>query len=146
MPTAGQTLRDADVCPLMDSHGMGLWVLKLMPGEQNMWADGHCLARSSQVSSPLSHECVRRAPEAVRERSQGRWAVGVNWERTDHPGEGSHTSWTCLDIVCFSRIPRTGKVNVDLQRKATACLPPVGPGLRTVPVLSFSDKTESAGS
>lgn len=50
---------------------------------------------------------------------------GVSWKRTEHPREDSHTSWSCLDIaiVCFSRIPRTGKVNVDMQGRAT-CLPP----------------------
>lgn len=120
MPTAGQALRHADVFLLMDNHRKGLWVLKLMPGEQNTWADGHRLARSSQVSSPLSHEWVcQEGTRGGQGKVTGQMGCGVNWERTDCPGEGSHISWTCLDIVCFSRIPRTGKVNVDVQRKST---------------------------
>lgn len=30
------------------------------------------------------------------------------------PGKDSHTSWRCPGIVRFSRIPRTGKVNVGV--------------------------------
>lgn len=91
-----------------------------------MRGDGHLLAQISQVSFPLSHEWVCREDPRRSGKVAGQMGCRVMWERTDSPGEGSHTSWTCLDIVCFSRIPRTGKVNVDLQGRAT-CLPQYGP-------------------
>lgn len=69
--------------------------------------------------------CVGRTRDG-QGKVAGQMGCRVMWERTDSPGEGSHTSWTCLDIVCFSRIPRTGKVIVDLQGRAT-CLPQYGP-------------------
>jgi hypothetical protein len=96
-----------------------------------MRGDGHPQARCSQVSSPLSHEWVCREDTRGGQRMvTGQMGCGVNWERTDRcPGEGSHTSWTCQHIVCFSRIPRIGKVNVGMQGRATTRLPPVWPGL-----------------
>ena len=49
---------------------------------------------------------------------EGRWADGL-WAELGKdglpPGKDNHTSWSCLGIVHFSRIPRTGKVNVGVQ-------------------------------
>lgn len=45
-------------------------------------------------------------------QADGLWAEPE--EDSLPPGKDSHTYWRCLGIVRFSRIPRTGKVNVGV--------------------------------
>lgn len=110
--------------------GGSAWVLKSILGEQDMRAEGHILPRSSQVSSPPCHEWVwQEGTGGGQWKVTGQMGCGVSWEKTDFPREDSHTSWSCLDIFCFSRIPRTRKVNVDMQGRATRlpqCVPVSG--------------------
>lgn len=121
-----------NVCPYIGEwgrpQGWGLW-LDPQNHDRRMGFrgyEGHSLGTLS--SGPFTHQRSLSPPSmdgrgqehagGGQRRSTGQTGYGLSWERTACPGEGQpHISELSgnLGIVCFSRIPMTGKVNVGVQ-------------------------------